>query len=114
MGVLCHHQGDYEQAVQAFESGLECARSSSSQWQESLLLTSLGDLYVDLDEYEAAFQAYDVAAQIAQQVSYQFLTNYLGLAQAHLARLRGIFWNMALSNLWKKITAQPLPILNKR
>jgi DNA-binding SARP family transcriptional activator len=91
MGVLCHHQGDYEQAVQAFESGLECARSSSSQWQESLLLTSLGDLYVDLDEYEAAFQAYDVAAQIAQQVSYQFLTNYLGLAQAHLARLRGQF-----------------------
>ena len=88
---MYHHQGEYEQAVQAFESGLECARSSSSQWQESLLLTSLGDMYVDLDEYESAFQAYDDAAQIAQQVSYQFLTNYLGLAQAHLARLRGQF-----------------------
>lgn len=91
LGVLYHHQGEYEQAVQAFESGLECARSSSSQWQESLLLTSLGDMYVDLDEYDSAFQAYSDAAQKAQQVSYQFLTNYLGLAQAHLARLRGQF-----------------------
>jgi DNA-binding SARP family transcriptional activator len=53
-------------------------------------------MYVDLDEYEAAFQAYDGAAQIAQQVSYQFLTNYLGLAQAHLARLRGQFREASL------------------
>jgi LuxR family maltose regulon positive regulatory protein len=96
LGVLYHHQGEYEQAVQAFESGLESARSSTSQWQESLLLTSLGDMYVDLDEFDAAFQAYDSAAQIAQLVSYQFLTNYLGLAQAHLARLRGQFREAAL------------------
>ncbi len=91
LGVLYHHQGEYEQAVKAFESGLESARSSSSQWQESLLLTSLGDMYLDLDEYESACQAYADAAQLAQLVSYQFLTNYLGLAQAHLARLRGQF-----------------------
>jgi ATP/maltotriose-dependent transcriptional regulator MalT/DNA-binding SARP family transcriptional activator len=91
LGVLYHHQGEFEQAIQVFESGLESARSSNSQWQESVLLASLGDMYVDLDEYDAAFQAYDDAAQIAQLVSYQFLTNYLGLAQAHLARLRGQF-----------------------
>ncbi len=30
LGVLYHHQGEYEQAIQAFESGLECARSSNS------------------------------------------------------------------------------------
>ena len=91
LGVLYHHQGEYEQAAQAFEAGLECARSSSSRWQESLLLTSLGDMYVDLDEYESAFQVYGDAALIAQQVSYQFQINYLGLAQARLARLRGRF-----------------------
>ncbi len=89
LGVLYHYLGEYEEAVRSFEAGLECARSSSSQWQESFLLTSLGDLYVDLDEYDPAFQAYTDAAQIAQQVNFQFLTNYLGLAQAHLARLRG-------------------------
>ncbi len=76
--------------------GWNAARSSTSQWQEALLLTSLGDMYVDLDEYEAAFQAYDFAAQIAELVSYQFLTNYLGLAQAHLARLRGQFREAAV------------------
>ena len=91
LGVLYHNLGECEKAAQAFEAGLECARSSSSLWQESLLLTSLGDMYVNLDEYDSAFQAYGNAAQIAQQVSYQFLTNYLGLAQAHLARLRGQF-----------------------
>ena len=91
LGVLYHHQGEYEQAAQAFEAGLECARSSSSRWQESLLLTSLGDMYVDLDEYESAFQVYGDAALIAQQVSYQFQINYLCLAQARLARLRGRF-----------------------
>jgi LuxR family transcriptional regulator, maltose regulon positive regulatory protein len=96
LGVLYHHQADYEQAVQAFESGLESARSSNSQWQEAVLLTSLGDMYVDLEEYDAAFQAYDSAAQIAQVVSYQFLTNYLGLAEAHLARLQGQFREAAL------------------
>jgi len=96
LGVLHHHQGEYEQAVQAFESGLESARSSGSQWQESLLLTSLGDMYVDLDEYDPAFQAYADAAHIAQQISYQFLTNYLGLAQAHLARVRGKFREASL------------------
>ena len=91
LGLLYHHQGEPELAVQTFESGLECARTSNSQWQESLLLTSLGDLYIDLDEHDSAFQAYDNASRIAQQVSYQFLTNYLGLAQAHLACLRGRF-----------------------
>jgi len=48
-------------------------------------------MYVDLDEYESAFQVYGDAALIAQQVSYQFQINYLGLAQARLARLRGRF-----------------------
>ena len=89
LGVLYHYQGEYEKAVRAFEAGLECARSSGSLWQESLLLASLGDMYADLDEYESAIQAYINASQVAQRVNFQFLTNYLSLAQAHLARLQG-------------------------
>ena len=89
LGVLYHDQGEYEQAVRAFETGLECARYSGSLWQESFLLASLGDTYTDLDEYESANQAYLHAAQVAQRVGFQFLTNYLSLAQARLARLRG-------------------------
>ena len=89
LGVLYHDQGEYEQAVRSFEAGLECARQSSSSWREALLLTSLGDLYIDLDEFESAELAYTNAVKIVNRISFQFLTNYLYLAQARLARLIG-------------------------
>ena len=88
LGVLYQYQGDYELAVQSFEKGLNLARSSKTEWLESFLLTSLGDLYVDLGEYNSAFRAYSTAIQVAHQVNYQYLINYLGLAQARLARLQ--------------------------
>ena len=87
LGVLHHNLGEYEKAGRAFESGLELARNSHSSWQESLLLASLGDMYTDLDENESAMEAYSHAAEAAQTVNFQFLTNYLSLAQARLARL---------------------------
>jgi ATP/maltotriose-dependent transcriptional regulator MalT/two-component SAPR family response regulator len=89
LGVLYHYQGEYEQAVRTFEVGLKCARQSVSPWHEALLLTSFGDVYTDLNEYESADQAYARATEAIQRVSYQFLTNYLSLARARLARLRG-------------------------
>jgi ATP/maltotriose-dependent transcriptional regulator MalT len=87
LGVMHHSLGEYEKAGRAFESGLELARKSHSSWQESLLLASLGDMYTDLDENESAMEAYSHAAEVAQTVNFQFLTNYLSLAQARLARL---------------------------
>ncbi|HTX93273.1 MAG TPA: tetratricopeptide repeat protein [Anaerolineales bacterium] len=89
LGVLYHYRGEYEQAVRAFESGLESARQNGSRVQEALLLASLGDVYTDLDEYESAGEAYENALKAAQEVNYQFLINYLNLAQAHLIRLCG-------------------------
>ncbi|MBN2386423.1 MAG: tetratricopeptide repeat protein [Anaerolineales bacterium] len=91
LGVLHHSRGDYESALRTLEDGLNCARQGGLPWQRSLLLVSLGDVYIDLDEFDAAGQAYEMATEIAYQVSYQFLINYLGLAQARLARLRGQF-----------------------
>ena len=89
LGVLYHLQGDYESALKAFEAGLDFSKRSGSPWRESTLLTSLGDLYTDLDEYEPASQAYAQAAIILRQVNHQFLSDYLSLALARLARLRG-------------------------
>jgi two-component SAPR family response regulator len=84
-------QGDYESAVRTLEEGLACARQGSFRTQEALLLASLGDVLSDLDEYESAHQTYSKATGLAQQVNYPFLVNYLLLAQARLARLRGKF-----------------------
>jgi LuxR family maltose regulon positive regulatory protein len=89
LGVLHHFQGKYDQAVQAFEMGIKIARSSQTPWLEALLLASLGDLYLDLQELESAYMAYTKATQIAHQVNFQFILNYLSLAQARLHRLLG-------------------------
>jgi tetratricopeptide (TPR) repeat protein len=86
---MYHHQGEYELAVRSFEAGVECARQGNSSRQEALLLTSLGDIYIDLDEYESAGHTFSSAAEIVKKVRYQFLANYLRLVQARLARLQG-------------------------
>jgi ATP/maltotriose-dependent transcriptional regulator MalT/two-component SAPR family response regulator len=91
LAVLYYMQGNYELAVKTLEEGLTCARQGGFRMQEALLLASLGDIFSDLDEYESAMQTYTTAIRFAQQVSYQFLVNYLLLAQARLARLRGRF-----------------------
>jgi len=91
LAVLYYMQGDYESAVKILEEGLACARQGGFRWQEALMLASLGDVLSDLDDYESAHQTYTTATGIAQQVSYQFLVNYLLLAQVRLARLRGRF-----------------------
>jgi ATP/maltotriose-dependent transcriptional regulator MalT/two-component SAPR family response regulator len=108
LGVLYHYQGEYEKAVQIFEAGLEYVRQNGPPWQESLLLTSLGDMYTDLDEYESAGQLYNNATEIARRVGFQFLTNYLSLAQAHLARLRGqtreAYWHLHEAEVFVQAT----------
>jgi LuxR family transcriptional regulator, maltose regulon positive regulatory protein len=89
LGVLHHQHGDYEKAVRAFDKGVECAHLGNSPRQEALLLTSLGDIYLDLDEYESAASSYATAAEIVKKIRHQFLANYLKLSLARLARLQG-------------------------
>jgi LuxR family transcriptional regulator, maltose regulon positive regulatory protein len=89
LGVLHHVQGNYELAIKVLQEGLTYAQRTSLPWQKGLLLASLGDVLTDLDEFESANQIYHQAADTAQAISYQFLTNYLNLVQVHLARLRG-------------------------
>jgi LuxR family transcriptional regulator, maltose regulon positive regulatory protein len=89
LAVLHYMQGNYESAVKTLEEGLVCARQGSFLWQEVMQLASLGDILSDLDEYESAYRTYATAMNLAKQVSYQFLINYLLLVQARLARLRG-------------------------
>ena len=49
LGTLQHLRGDYENAAKSFERSIEYARISNSPRSEGTSLTSLGDLYRDLD-----------------------------------------------------------------
>ncbi len=56
---------------------------------ESLSLTSLGDLYRDLDAYQEALDVYKQAQGIAKQLNDRFLLFYLDLAEGILNRIAG-------------------------
>lgn len=89
MGVLYHLRGDYEHAGQLLEQAMDCARQSGYASVEALAISSLGDLYADLDAPRAALEAYRQADQIAQRSDHRFLLLYLSLARAALARSMG-------------------------
>jgi ATP/maltotriose-dependent transcriptional regulator MalT/two-component SAPR family response regulator len=86
LGVLHHLKGDYEQAKSLLEEALACARQSRYTRIEALALSSIGDLYADLEAPDAALAAYRQARETARRVDYRFLLLYLDLAEAALAR----------------------------
>ncbi|HEY5730176.1 MAG TPA: BTAD domain-containing putative transcriptional regulator, partial [Anaerolineales bacterium] len=67
--------------------GLACARKSRNQRAETLLLTGLGDLYVEVDEFDSAMQAYRLAGTTIGDFS-GFIGNYLIVAQGNLELAR--------------------------
>lgn len=91
LGVLQQQRGDYEKAAGNFERGIEYARISNTPKSESVLLTSLGDLYKDLDAFQESLDVYKKAENIAKQTNDQFLVYYLGLAEGALNRISGEF-----------------------
>lgn len=89
LGVLQQLRGDYESAAKNFEQAIEYARISSSPRAESNSLTSLGDLYRDLDAYQESLDVYKQAESIAKQLNDAFLLFYLDLAEGVLYRMSG-------------------------
>jgi LuxR family transcriptional regulator, maltose regulon positive regulatory protein len=87
LGVLQQLRGDYETAAKNFEQAIEYARISNSPKAESLSLTSLGDLYRDLDAYRESLDVYKKARSIAKQLGDGFLLFYLDLAEGVLNRV---------------------------
>jgi two-component SAPR family response regulator/Flp pilus assembly protein TadD len=91
LGVLYHLTGDYRQAGRTLERALDCARRSGYSRIEALALSSIGDLYTDLDGFEAALDTYRGAREIARRGEDRFLLLYLDLAEVSIARKRADF-----------------------
>jgi LuxR family transcriptional regulator, maltose regulon positive regulatory protein len=84
LGVLQHLQGDYDSAISSLERAVLHAQNSHTPRIEAFALTSIGDLYRDLQASYEALAAYQKASQIARQVNERFLLIYLNLAEARL------------------------------
>jgi len=89
LGFLQQLRGDYEAASKNYEKAIEYARISNSPQAEGLSLSSLGDLYRDLDAFHEALDVYKQAKSIAKQLDDRFLLFYLDLAEGVLNRISG-------------------------
>jgi len=89
LGLMQQMRGDYEAAAKNFEKAIEYARISNSPQAEGLSLTSLGDLYRDLDAGQEALDVYRQARAIAKQLNDGFLLFYLEMAEGILNRVLG-------------------------
>jgi tetratricopeptide (TPR) repeat protein len=74
-----------------------------------LILTGLGDLYSEVEEFEAAAQVYEQAETIANKLPGFFISNYLILARANLALLHDDSENAAqiLRSFRKQLKTNP-------
>lgn len=109
LGVVHYLQGEYDEAILTLEEGLICARQSRQYARiEALLLTSLGDIYSEIEDFELARQHYHQGQEIANNVGDQFLLNYLSLARANLSLQQKDFdnANRLLNEADTTITAQ--------
>lgn len=86
LGFLQHMKGDYISAAETFEKVLDYAKNATSPRLEAYILTSIGDLYQDLQAVNEAVKAYRQAYITAQRIGDQALLIYLDLAEAGLAR----------------------------
>jgi len=86
LGILVQMQGDYELALNYLEEALTHAHSIGYIRAESFALTSIGDLYLELEAHQAALNAYRQAGEIANDIEDRFLLFYIYTKRSHLAQ----------------------------
>ncbi len=89
LGVLQHDRGDYAAAMSSFEKAIQYARLGGSVRLEAYVLTSIGDLYQELDAVQETFEAYRQAREIAQRAHEGYLLFYINLMEARLQLAEG-------------------------
>lgn len=105
VGVLYHLTGQYERAAETLEQAVTTAHECGYVRMEALAYASLGDLYIDLEAFEAAQEAYDQVKPLANQMADRFLIFYMNVAQATLAEMQHnmIQAELYLDGAWEKI-----------
>lgn len=80
-GVVLHLMGAHREAYTTLQKALECARDASVTSYQAMAMVSLADLYVDLEIWPEAEEAYAEAKRLGGNA---YLTDYLALAAVRL------------------------------
>lgn len=91
LGVIQQMIGDYEEASRSFEQAYTYAHSSGYARMEAFVLTGIGDIYIELQAFDQAINAYQMAGELADKAQERFLQVYILVQQASLAGFRGNF-----------------------
>jgi ATP/maltotriose-dependent transcriptional regulator MalT/DNA-binding SARP family transcriptional activator len=86
LGVLQHANGDYVTATSSFERAIHYAKLGGSPRLEAYALTSIGDLYQELEAVQETQEAYRQAREVAQRVRDGYLLFYLNLVETRLKK----------------------------
>lgn len=84
LGVLQQTTGDYVAATSSFERAIHYAKVGGSPRLEAYALTSIGDLYQELDANQEALEAYRQGREVGQRVQDGYLLFYINLVEARL------------------------------
>lgn len=81
--------GEYEKASQSFEQAYIYAHQNGYTRMEAFILTGIGDIYTELQAFDQANYAYELAGKIADEAQEHFLQVYIKVQQASLAGYNG-------------------------
>ena len=91
LGILQHARSDYVTATSSFEKAIHYAKIGGSPRLEAYALTSIGDLYQELDAIQETLEAYRQARVIAQQIRDGYLLFDLNLVESRLKQAQAEF-----------------------
>jgi LuxR family maltose regulon positive regulatory protein len=89
LGVFYHLKGEYVQAGKMLFESLMYAQKSGYQLFEAYSLASLGDVYSELDAFEAASEVYQRAQEVSSRIEQRFLQFYVQIANAYIHLIKG-------------------------
>jgi two-component SAPR family response regulator len=91
LGVLHQLMGEYKESSQSFDQSLAFAQSCGYARMEAYVLTGIGDIYSEIQDYDNAYQAYILAEEKADLTQERFLQIYIKIQKGFLKSLSGNF-----------------------
>jgi DNA-binding SARP family transcriptional activator/Tfp pilus assembly protein PilF len=76
IGIVHHLRGEFAEAHQILTQALEKARAVDYRRTQAAILASLGDLYRDAGQYQAAGEAFQQSVELADEVGEGFIGVY--------------------------------------
>jgi len=87
VGVVHYLCGDFAEAYQVLNQALDKARTAGYRRMQAAVLASLGDLYRDAGQYQAARKAFSRSAELADEVGEGFISIYARQGLGETCRL---------------------------